>query len=158
MSSNVWTFSYMSSDVHLWVFIKGTYWKSITDSWKNQDGGVGRLGTHLPQWTHQKFIHTWNNYHWKLTRHWQKDSCTTKAIIKIHMKSGRKSNEQVRLWVSEKELRLKGRSWAESLPEDWAVRDTYSIPQSHIMTQGRQAPWLVGGSVGITGECGKPKF
>lgn len=114
MSSNVWTFSYMSSDVHLWAFIKGTYWKSITDSWKNQDGGLGRLGIHLPQWTHQKFIHTWNNYHWKLTRHWQKDSCTTKAIIKIHMKSGRKSNEQVRLWVSEKELRLKGRSCGQS--------------------------------------------
>lgn len=149
MSSNVWTFSYMSSDVHLWVFIKGTYWKSITDSWKNQDGGVGRLGTHLPQWTHQKFIHTWNNYHWKLTRHWQKDSCTTKAIIKIHMKSGRKSNEQVRLWVSEKELRLKGRSRGQS-HSLWlsSSRHIFDPPVPHHDT-GKTSPltgWRVSGN------------
>lgn len=105
---------HMSSDVHLWMFTKDMYWKSITDSWKNQDGGIERLGTHLPQWTHQKFIQKWNNYHWKLTRHWQKYSCKTKTIIKIHMKSGRKRNEQDRLWVSGKELRLKGRSHRQS--------------------------------------------
>ena len=51
---------------------------------RGQDDRVRERGAHLPPWTHQKYIYIWNNSHWKLTENWQKDSCTTKAVRKIH--------------------------------------------------------------------------
>lgn len=59
----------------------------------DQSGGVGGCRTHFPQETYQKYICVWNDSHWKLTGHWQKDSCTTRAVRKNHMESGRKGRE-----------------------------------------------------------------
>ena len=39
----------------------------------------------------------WNNSHLKLTGDWQKESCTAKAVRKIHTESGRKLREVIRL-------------------------------------------------------------
>ena len=49
----------------------------------DQDGGIGGYGTHLPQQTHQKCIHMWNNSKEKLTGNQQKDSYSTKAASNI---------------------------------------------------------------------------
>ena len=51
----------------------------------NQDGKVKGCWIHLFPWTHEKYIYTWNNTHWKLTVHWQKDSWTTKAVRKFSL-------------------------------------------------------------------------
>ena len=49
-----------------------------------------------PWQTHQKYIYMRNNSHWKLTGNWQKDSCTTEAIKKIHTDLSRKGRETIR--------------------------------------------------------------
>ena len=51
----------------------------------NQDSRVKGCWIHLFPWTHEKYIHTCNNAHWKLTLHWQKDSWTTKAVRKFSL-------------------------------------------------------------------------
>ena len=37
----------------------------------------------------------WNNSHWKLTGNWQKDSCTTKALRKIHTQLSRRGRKVI---------------------------------------------------------------
>ena len=39
----------------------------------------------------------WRHSHWKQTGDWQKDSCKTKVVRKIHTESGRKGREAIRL-------------------------------------------------------------
>ena len=63
----------------------------------DEDGGLGGWGAHLSPWTHQKYIYLWSNCHWQLTGHWQKDSCTTKTVRKIHKELSRKGREVIRL-------------------------------------------------------------
>ena len=43
----------------------------------------------------KKYINMCINSHWKQTRELQKDSCTIKAVRKIHAKSGRKGREEI---------------------------------------------------------------
>lgn len=43
----------------------------------------------------KKYINMCINSHWKQTRELQKDSCTVKAVRKIHAKSGRKGRKEI---------------------------------------------------------------
>ena len=63
----------------------------------NQDGGVGGYGTNLSLWMHQKYIYMWSNPHWKLPGTWQKETCKTKAVRKIHTELCRKGKELNRM-------------------------------------------------------------
>lgn len=75
-----------------------------------QDGRAGECGARLPLQTHQKYIYMGNNSHWKVTGNWQKDSCTTKAAIKIHMQLGREGRKVIREGPVPREgRRVKGR-------------------------------------------------
>ena len=63
----------------------------------DQDCRVGGCGTHLPPWTHQKYIYMWKNSHWKLTGDWQKRILYNQGCKKdIHTELGRKGREAIR--------------------------------------------------------------
>ena len=57
--------------------------------------GVGGCELISPHEYIKKYINRWINSHWKQTRELQKDSCTVKAVRKIHAKSGRKGREEI---------------------------------------------------------------
>ena len=130
--------------------------KTIVKKEINQDGRIGRHGSHLPPWTHQKYIYMWNNSHWKLTGNWQKDSCTTKAIRKIHMELGRKGRKAIRSGP----MPLGGDS--EEKGEHTNRRPPWGVssenhnwkPQSWHPTQGRQAPSAAWRTTGTNRRAG----
>lgn len=75
--------------------------------------------------THNKYIYKWNN----LTENygcWQKDSCTSKAVRKIHTGLGRRRGEAIRLgsvpW--EGTQMRKGVTQAEIFPGERVIRPT----------------------------------
>jgi len=49
---------------------------------RDQDGAVRGHGAHLPPYTHQKYIYSWNNAHKKLTGNWQKKSYMNKPAVR----------------------------------------------------------------------------
>lgn len=73
----------------------------------------------------KKYINRWISSHWKQARELQKDSCTVKAVRKIHAKSGRKGREEISSSTvtpgEDKEGSGGEIAQAEILPREWAV-------------------------------------
>ena len=96
----------------------------------------------LTSYTSKIYLHT-EHSHWKQTEDGQKDSCTTRAIRKIHTELGRKGREVIRSGHAP----LGGDTEEEGdytvleiLPRKQVARATYWMSQAWVPTQGRQIP------------------
>lgn len=114
------------------------------------DGGIEGCWSHFPppQETHQKHIYTWNNSHWKQLWDWQKASCTTKIVRKLHTELGRKGREAVRsgpvaqAGVSEEKGDYRDRD------SPWGVNGSSYILQARVLRSGpvkTSSLWGLGG-------------
>ena len=114
---------------------------------------------------HFKSIYIWSNINWKLNGNWQKESCTTRDVGKIHMQLGRKGSKVIRfnLCPCKGTQRKREITQGEILCGEWAFQPTYWVPQSWGLTQETQVPfagWRAGGinrraeeSLGSAFEC-----
>ena len=120
----------------------------------NRDGRVGRWRIHLLHQTQQKYLQMWNNSHQKITKLAERPLYNQGGERDPHvMRQQGKRNDH--LYPREQTQRRREISQAEILPGEWAVRATYEAPQSWGPPQRRQASWLVGVLVGLTGRLGK---
>lgn len=80
----------------------------------DQGGRVGghRIQLHPP--THQKYIIHVKQLSLKITENWRKDSCTLKAVRKIHMELCRKVREVIRSLGGERKREI---TWMDTLLE-----------------------------------------
>ena len=114
---------------------------------------------------HFKSIYIWSNISWKLNENWQKESCTTRDVGKVHMQLGRKESKVIRfnLCPCKGTQRKREITQGEILRGEWTFQPTYWVPQSWGLTQETQVPfagWRAGGinrraeeSLGSAFEC-----
>ena len=55
------------------------HWDTEMKMWGCQDGGVGKLWTHLLPWTQLSYNFSWNNCPWKRTENWMKKNPQNKG-------------------------------------------------------------------------------
>ena len=100
-----------------------------------------------------KYIYMWNNSHWKLTGDWQKDSCTTKVVRKIHTKLSRKGREAISLGPVPLGVDSKEKGDYRGRDPPWGVSG--GCPSLGVQQKEDKPPWLFGGLLGLKGELWK---
>ena len=103
-----------------------------------------RMQAHFLPWTHQKYIYMWNNSHWKQTRELQKDSCTTKAVRKIHVNQGgrekKRSGQDLCPWEGTKKIVVGTLHRQRSSPESEKLEPHMGQPSSGVQHWEDESP------------------
>lgn len=97
----------------------------------------------------------WNKSPWKLTGHWQKDSCTNNSIRKNHPESRRKERKAIIRLGPVPLGGIRGEGRLRRHRSSLGVGSvSHILPQPQGLTMPTN-PWHIGGPMGLTGGFGK---
>ena len=128
---------------HNWVTVTIHYsrWQSKITHDLSLPMNISKIHLHMEQFS---LITNWG---------WQKDSCTTKTVRKIHLESERKEKQSGQGLCPWEWLRGKGRlkpCWWESTGRrpPWGMSSSSFLFDPGFQEREDKTPWLVGGPAG----------